>query len=105
MKRLQSSVPMMVLHPGLAPTGMFFLTGTLGTVASQHSRHQCAACLRDAGLPVLARQGLQPQLRHLLHYHCGVRVFKTRQLMLDMQAMSRPRVAPEPSPTHLQALS
>ena len=55
----------------------------------------CAGC----------QQALQPQLRHLLHYHCGVRVFKTRQLMLDMQAMSRPRVAPEPSPTHLQALS
>lgn len=36
--------------------------------------------------------GLQPQLRQLLHYHCGVRVFQTRQLMLDMQAMARPRV-------------
>ncbi|MBT9552269.1 MAG: DNA repair protein RecO [Hydrogenophaga sp.] len=55
----------------------------------------CAGC----------QQALQPQLRQLLHYHSGVRVFKTRQLMLDMQAMSRPRVAPEPSPTHFQALS
>lgn len=44
----------------------------------------CAGCL----------QALQPQLRQLLHYHSGVRVFKTRQLMLDMQAMNRPRVAP-----------
>jgi len=35
---------------------------------------------------------LQPQLRQLLHYHCGVRVFQTRQLMLDMQAIGRPRV-------------
>jgi DNA repair protein RecO (recombination protein O) len=43
-------------------------------------------------------QALRPQLRYLLHYHCGVRVFKTRQLMLDVQAMTRPRsaVAPEP---------
>ena len=38
-----------------------------------------------------ALQALRPQLRHLLHYHCGVRVFKTRQLMLDVQAMTRPR--------------
>lgn len=36
-------------------------------------------------------QALRPQLRNLLHYHSGVRVFKTRQLMLDVQAMSRPR--------------
>ena len=35
---------------------------------------------------------LRPQLRRLLHYHCGVRVFKTRQLMIDMQAMSRSAV-------------
>ncbi|MDP2016896.1 DNA repair protein RecO [Hydrogenophaga sp.] len=57
-----------------------------------------------------ALQALRPQLRHLLHYHCGVRVFKTRQLMLDVQAMTRPRSTvapaqgeaatpnPEPSP-------
>lgn len=45
-----------------------------------------------------ALQALRPQLRHLLHYHCGVRVFKTRQLMLDVQAMTRTRstVASEP---------
>lgn len=36
---------------------------------------------------------LRPQLRRLLHYHCGVRVFKTRQLMIDVQAMSRSAVA------------
>ncbi|MCU0925549.1 MAG: DNA repair protein RecO [Hydrogenophaga sp.] len=45
----------------------------------------CAGC----------QQALQPQLRHLLHYHSGVRVFKTRQLMLDMQAIGRPRAAPD----------
>ena len=37
------------------------------------------------------QQALQPQLRQLLHYHSGVRVFQTRQLMLDMQAIARPR--------------
>ena len=48
----------------------------------------CAGC----------QQVLQPQLRQLLHYHSGVRVFKTRQLMLDMQAMSRPRTPPDAAP-------
>lgn len=32
---------------------------------------------------------LRAQLRTVLHYHCGVRVFQTRQLMLDIQAMRR----------------
>ncbi len=32
---------------------------------------------------------LRTQLRAVLHYHCGVRVFQTRQLMLDVQAMRR----------------
>jgi DNA repair protein RecO (recombination protein O) len=30
---------------------------------------------------------LKPQLRALLHYHCGVATFRTRQLMLDLQAL------------------
>jgi len=46
----------------------------------------CAACLQAVRVP----------LRNLLHYHCGVRVFKTRQLMLDVQAMTRPRTPPDP---------
>lgn len=46
----------------------------------------CAGC----------QQALQPQLRQLLHYHSGVRVFRTRQLMLDMQAIGRPRASSEP---------
>ena len=32
---------------------------------------------------------LRQQLRRLLQYHCGVRVFKTRQMMIDMQSMQR----------------
>ncbi|MBD3893254.1 DNA repair protein RecO [Hydrogenophaga sp.] len=39
---------------------------------------------------------LQAQLRALLHHHGGVRVFKTRQLMLDVQALSRPRALAGP---------
>jgi DNA repair protein RecO (recombination protein O) len=30
---------------------------------------------------------LKTQLRALLHYHCGVRVLKTRQMMIDLQAL------------------
>ena len=31
--------------------------------------------------------GLRPQLRALLHYHCGVSTLKTRQMMMDLQAL------------------
>ncbi len=30
---------------------------------------------------------LKTQLRVLLHYHCGVKVLKTRQMMMDLQAL------------------
>jgi len=30
---------------------------------------------------------LKPQLRQLLHYHCGVRTLRSRQMMLDIQAL------------------
>jgi DNA repair protein RecO (recombination protein O) len=30
---------------------------------------------------------LKPQLRALLHYHCGVSTLRTRQLMVDLQAL------------------
>jgi len=30
---------------------------------------------------------LKPQLRLLLHYHCGVKTLRTRQMMLDIQAL------------------
>ena len=51
------------------------LTHFAGLVAA------CAPC----------QAGLQVQLRHLLHYHCGVKSFKTRQMMLDVQALVRAR--------------
>ncbi|HYD74820.1 DNA repair protein RecO [Ramlibacter sp.] len=35
-----------------------------------------------AGMPEL-----KPQLRRLLHYHCGVATLRTRQLMLDLQSL------------------
>jgi DNA repair protein RecO (recombination protein O) len=30
---------------------------------------------------------LKPQLRTLLHYHCGVSTLRTRQMMKDLQAL------------------
>lgn len=30
---------------------------------------------------------LKPQLRALLHYHCGVKILRTRQMMLDLQSL------------------
>ena len=47
----------------------------------------------DALRPVCAddRGGaLRQQLRHLLHYHSGVRSFQTRQLLADLQRLSVP---------------
>lgn len=56
----------------------------------------------DSGDPLIAtlracaggQQALQPLLRQLLHYHSGVGVFRSRQLLLDMQAIARPRTPP-----------
>ncbi len=34
-----------------------------------------------------AMAALKPQLRALLHYHCGVSMLRTRQLMVDLQSL------------------
>ena len=41
-----------------------------------------------AQLPADARVALRQQLRELLHYHCGVGTLRTRQLLMDIQALS-----------------
>ncbi|MBI5279370.1 MAG: DNA repair protein RecO [Burkholderiales bacterium] len=43
----------------------------------------------SAVLPLTARMlgALKPQLRALLHYHCGVSVLRTRQMMMDIQSL------------------
>ncbi len=42
----------------------------------------------QATLRAAAAMGeLKPQLRALLHYHCGVATLRTRQLMMDLQAL------------------
>jgi DNA repair protein RecO (recombination protein O) len=33
------------------------------------------------------RSALQTQLRNLLHYHCGVNSLRTRQVMMELQAL------------------
>jgi len=43
-----------------------------------------SATVRQAA-PLIAE--LKPQLRTLLHYHCGVSTLRTRQLMIDLQAL------------------
>jgi DNA repair protein RecO (recombination protein O) len=41
-----------------------------------------------AALQLAAQLGeLKPQLRALLHYHCGVATLRTRQLMMDLQSL------------------
>jgi DNA repair protein RecO (recombination protein O) len=30
---------------------------------------------------------IKPQLRNLLHYHCGVKTLRTRQMMIDIQSL------------------
>jgi DNA repair protein RecO (recombination protein O) len=37
--------------------------------------------------PQEIRQALQTQLRHVLHYHCGVQTLRTRQVLMDLQAL------------------
>lgn len=55
--------------------------------------HALQAALDDpapfhATLRAVAPMGeLKPQLRALLHYHCGVNTLRTRQLMMDLQAL------------------
>jgi DNA repair protein RecO (recombination protein O) len=31
--------------------------------------------------------GIKPQLRNLLHYHCGVKTLRSRQMMIDIQSL------------------
>jgi DNA repair protein RecO (recombination protein O) len=42
------------------------------------------ATLREAAASM---NELKPQLRALLHYHCGVSTLRTRQLMMDLQSL------------------
>lgn len=55
----------------------------LALQAALDSTAPFADTLREAA----SAPGLKPQLRALLHYHCGVSTLRTRQLMMDLQAL------------------
>ena len=44
------------------------------------------ATLHALAEPEIA-QALKPQLRHLLQYHCGSPLLRTRQLMMELQTL------------------
>lgn len=75
---------------GLAPTGgadaRSSLAGAewLALQGALQERGAFAAAFA-AAVPVLA--GLKPQLRAVLNYHCGMGTLRTRQLMIDLQAL------------------
>ena len=88
----------------LAPHGRYSLVPEGGLVAAGERDGRAAlpgaewlalgASMRDhapfhATLQQAAHSmaGLKPQLRALLHYHCGVTTLRTRQLMIDLQAL------------------
>ena len=88
----------------LEPEGRYSLVPEAGVVASREQEGRASlsgsqwqalqralddhapfsATVRQAA-PVIAE--LKPQLRTLLHYHCGVSTLRTRQLMIDLQAL------------------
>ena len=81
------------------------LAGLIGGDLSPASRAALQAALDEAApfVPVMkacaeVAATLRIPLRNLLHYHGGVRVFRTRQLLLDVQAISRHRSASSSPP-------
>ncbi len=60
-----SGAQWLLLHDALAPDASFV-----------DALRTCAACVAE----------LKPQLRQLLHYHCGGGILRTRQLMMDLQS-------------------
>ena len=102
---LLPSLDMQTLTLGpLEPEGRYSLVPEAGLVASREQDGRASlsgsqwqalqralddhapfsATVRQAA-PVIAE--LKPQLRTLLHYHCGVSTLRTRQLMIDLQAL------------------
>ncbi len=67
-----------------------WLTG--GQWLTLHTSLQESATFSDT-LQALAdmAQPLKIQLRALLHYHCGVKMLKTRQMLHDLQTLSSPQ--------------
>ncbi len=56
-------------------------------LALQHSLEDGASFVDTLRASTEVAQGLKPQLRALLHYHCDVRILKTRQMLRDLQTL------------------
>ena len=56
-------------------------------VALQRALNDPAPFSATLGRAALCAAELKPQLRALLHYHCGVAMLRTRQLMVDLQSL------------------
>ncbi|AMO22098.1 DNA repair protein RecO [Ramlibacter tataouinensis] len=65
-------------RPGLPGDHWSALEAALGDAAPFQATLRAAASCGP---------GLKPQLRALLHYHCGVSQLRTRQLMIDLQLL------------------
>lgn len=66
------------------------LTGEMWCALSEamNSSSPLTSTLRFcAELDTLSRQALQSQLRQTIHFHCGMGTLKTRQFMMDIQAL------------------
>ena len=68
--------------PGSAWTGAQWCALSAALAAESPFESLVSCCQEDRG------GALRHQLRALLHYHSGVRVFQTRQLLLDLQRYS-----------------
>ena len=55
-------------------------------LALQQALSDQALFSETLGACIAGLNELKIQLRVLLHYHCGVKVLKTRQMMMDLQA-------------------
>jgi len=96
------NVQTLTLEP-VRPQGRYQLVAEGGLVAAEPAREtpvlsgaqwqQLQQALDDAApfsavaQAAAAMPELKPQLRQMLHYHCGVASLRTRQLMRDLQAL------------------
>ncbi len=69
-------------RPSLAARHWLALDTALHESAPLHSLR--AVC---AGLAPFEKTALKTQLRSLLHYHCGGKTLRTRQMVMDVQAL------------------
>lgn len=79
----------LVAEGGLRQSGTHELHGLAGSDWLRLQRSLAAGASFNDMLRACAplTTMLKPQLRALLHYHCGVKILRTRQMMLDLQCL------------------